>query len=55
MMKPGDFDEVSVGKMLHFVQDAELLNDLEDCTKDPITVKVHGSLRAHPSVFYWGC
>ena len=56
LMKPGDFEDISVSKMLHFVQGAELLNEWPaELHKISITVETHGSLGAHPSVLYWGC
>jgi hypothetical protein len=54
--KTGDFEDISVSKMLHFVQGAELLNEWSaGLHKRSFMVEVHGLLGAHPSVFYWGC
>jgi hypothetical protein len=33
-MKPGDFEDISVRNILHFVEGAGLLNELKGCTKD---------------------
>jgi hypothetical protein len=48
-MKPGDSGDISVGKILHFVQGAGLLNE---CTKGlckrSVTVEVHASLWCQP-------
>jgi len=33
-MKPSDFEDISVSKILQFVQSVGLMNQLKDCTKD---------------------
>jgi hypothetical protein len=44
-MKPGDYEDISVSKILQFVQGAGLLNDrVKGLHKRSITVEVHGSL-----------
>jgi len=32
-MKPGDFEDIPVSKILHFAQGVGLLNELKGCTK----------------------
>jgi len=52
-MKPGDFEDISVSKILHFAQGAGLLNVWDQRLQSRwIMVKVHMSLSACPSVFY---
>jgi len=52
-MKPSDFEDISFSKVLHFIQDAGLLNESAKVLhKTLITVKVPGSLSSCPSVFY---
>jgi len=51
--KPGDCDDISVSRILHFVQDVRLPNvSARGLHKRWIMVRVHGSLSACPAVFY---
>jgi hypothetical protein len=51
-MKPGDFEYISVSKILHFVQGAGLLNEwAKELHEIPIT-KCTSHCGACPSVFY---
>jgi hypothetical protein len=61
-MKPGSIVDISVSKILHFVQGAGMLYErAQGLHNQSIMVKVHGSLDARPSVFYsfllnfWKC
>lgn len=52
-MKPDDFEDISVSKILQFVQSVVLLNEwAQRLHKRLITVKVCRSIGAHLSVFY---
>jgi hypothetical protein len=51
-MKPGDFEDISVSKILQFVQSVGLLNGrAKGRHKSFITIKVHGSLV--PTLLYF--
>ena len=52
-MQPGDSEDIFVSKTLHFAQGVGVLNKwAKGLRKISITVKVHRSLSARPSVFY---
>ena len=52
-LKPGDFEDISVSRILHFVQVVGLLNAwAKGLHKRLITVGVHGSLQFLPPLFY---
>jgi hypothetical protein len=54
-MKPGDFEDISVTKILHFAQGAGLLNErAKRLHKRSITVEVQGSLWCPPfRIIFW--
>jgi hypothetical protein len=51
-LKPSDFEDISVSKISHFAQGAGLLKISSRAAQKSITVEVHGSFGACPSVFY---
>jgi len=47
-LKPGNSDNISIGRMLHFVHSAGLLNALQkSCTKDQLWSKFTGHFGAN--------
>jgi hypothetical protein len=52
-LKPVDFDDISIGNVLHFVQSVGLLNaKAKGCTKDQQWLRCNGCCCAQPNVFY---
>jgi len=52
-LKPGNFADVSISKVLHFVQSAGLLSVYTEClAKDQKWLKSMGPCGAHNTLFY---